>query len=488
MELPLFRGFFSGEKYNYMVFGQENKEEDDNKDVIRIVKYTKAWDKIGSDNLKGANTIIPFEAGSLRMCEDNNVLFIRTCHEMYTSSDGYNHQANLTISYDEETDKIIDSFSGVANINWCGYMSHSFNQFTQIDNGQLVTADHGDAYPRAIALVKYTDLHEGKGFTNGCENVSIVSFDGNIGDNFTGASLGGFQLSSTHYLVAYNNLDKVDFNKGEQGVRNIYVGTVDRNDFSSNSLQNIKITSLPTNGKQSVTTPFLIKIADNDFLLMWKTFDLNYTHTIDCQKGISKTQYVRIDGKGQRKGAIMSVDTTLSDCTPIVYGNTVRWYATNNSSPVFYTLNLSTNTTNSTYNKKTALPKKLTTNIVPPKNSTKLVGSLKYRVTKSSKKNGTVMITKAKSKKVRSITIPKYIKWNGYTFKVTCIGKKAFYGCSKLKKLLIKSTYLSCIGSSAIKKTNKKLVIQVPKRQYRKYKKLFSKRTGYTKKIKMKKK
>ena len=41
MELPLWGGFYSGTDYHFLVFGQNNLEEDDQKEVIRVVKYTK---------------------------------------------------------------------------------------------------------------------------------------------------------------------------------------------------------------------------------------------------------------------------------------------------------------------------------------------------------------------------------------------------------------------------------------------------------------
>lgn len=41
-ELPRWGGFFAGEKYNFLIFGQTNEEEDDNKEVIRVVNTTKS--------------------------------------------------------------------------------------------------------------------------------------------------------------------------------------------------------------------------------------------------------------------------------------------------------------------------------------------------------------------------------------------------------------------------------------------------------------
>jgi hypothetical protein len=69
LELPLFGGFYSGETHNFLVFGQENDAEDDSVEVYRVVCYTKDWQRVGSDSLYGANTTIPFRAGSLRFAE-----------------------------------------------------------------------------------------------------------------------------------------------------------------------------------------------------------------------------------------------------------------------------------------------------------------------------------------------------------------------------------------------------------------------------------
>lgn len=47
-ELPRFGGFYSGEDYNFLVYGQDNNDQDNEKEVIRVVKYTKDWEKKGN--------------------------------------------------------------------------------------------------------------------------------------------------------------------------------------------------------------------------------------------------------------------------------------------------------------------------------------------------------------------------------------------------------------------------------------------------------
>ena len=60
------------------------------------------------------------------------------------------------------------------------------------------------------------------------------------------------------------------------------------------------------------------------------------------------------------------------------------------------------------------------------------------------------------NKKVKKVTIPAFIKINGVRFNVTKINKKAFKGCSKLKKITIKTKKLTKIGSKAFSGIHKK--------------------------------
>ena len=132
-----------------------------------------------------------------------------------------------------------------------------------------------------------------------------------------------------------------------------------------------------------------------------------------------------------------------------------------------------------------------------------------YKIISKSKK--TVQYEKPVNKNISSITIPEVVKINGKRYKVTgiaanafknCkrlkkvtigtninkIGKKAFYGCSSLKNIKVKTSKLtnSRIGRQAFKGIHKKAVIKVPKRQLKTYKKILkTKEIG--KKVKIKK-
>ena len=225
LSYPIFGGFFEGPDAYYVLTGQKNKEQSNDKVVFDVAKYTKNWDYVASAYLTGVNTTVPFDAGSARFAMSGKYLIVRTCHEMYTSSDGYNHQANVTIQIDTDTMRVTDYFTDVANSS-VGYVSHSFNQFVFIEDDAIVSLDHGDAYPRGLTLIKYPSTISSGYFESGwrtqCLVGNVFSFPGEIGDNYTGASVGGFLASDSHYLIAGNYNDSSD----RYAARNVFVEAV----------------------------------------------------------------------------------------------------------------------------------------------------------------------------------------------------------------------------------------------------------------------
>ncbi len=109
------------------------------------------------------------------------------------------------------------------------------------------------------------------------------------------------------------------------------------------------------------------------------------------------------------------------------------------------------------------------------------VGVLIYQIRSASSKAKTVSVVgvkKSKCKK-RSYTIPKKVKIKGHKYKVVSIGKKAFSKCKKSRTIKIKSKTITLIHKTAFKGTCKHLKIKVPRKQYKKYKKMLKKCKGY---------
>ncbi len=348
-ELSLFGGFYAGEDAYYLVFGQTNYDEDDDVEVIRVVKYSTSWERQDVGSLYGANTISSFEAGSLRMNEYNGYLYIRTCHLMYTYTDGLNHQANLTLVVRESDMKIIHTNSAISNSD-TGYVSHSFNQFIIVDDeGYIVAADHGDGYPRSAVLFKYTTKAGSSTVSTSNSHVNVLEFEGTIGANATYASLGGLEYSSTSYLLAGNSVDQDD-DYNTHTARNIFVGVVSRDDVSKNGTSLKWITDYDTDGYTTCSTPQLVKLGDDAFLLLWTVTYRDSSSAVGSK--IAKLDYVFLDGEGNTTSEIYEVDGQLSDCQPILVGDEVVWYVTGDvnsynasTEPYFYSIDLDGNYT-----------------------------------------------------------------------------------------------------------------------------------------------
>ena len=138
-------------------------------------------------------------------------------------------------------------------------------------------------------------------------------------------------------------------------------------------------------------------------------------------------------------------------------------------------------------------------------------GNYKYKITNASLNGkGTVTLVSV-VKKTKTVVVPDTIKLGGKTFKVTAIGKaafkknvkvtkvtlgknvktigaKAFYGCKKLRTVVIKNTQMTgkTVGSGAFTGTYAKMTVKVPSKKLKSYKTILLKR-GVSKKAVIKK-
>ena len=328
-ELPIYGGFYSGSDAYYIVTGQKNEEESDTVECYRITKYDKNWNRIGSAGLYDCNTFLPFRAGCVRMTEADGYLFVRTSHQMYLSSDGFRHQANVTIQFDENKLVITDSYTDVMNSKY-GYVSHSFNQFIKTEGNHLVAVDHGDAYPRSIVLTEYqTDFTNGQFISNmnywknPCKSTDLFEFTGEIGDNATGASVGGFEVTDSAYLVAANSINQEDTSddRSRHDYRNVCIVGKSKRDGHTfvNWLTNLE-------GDLSATTPYLVKINDNKYLVMW-----SYQ-----KRSVGAIDYTYIDADGSQISPVYTMNGMLSDCEPVYINDTVVWYTSDSDGNVTF--------------------------------------------------------------------------------------------------------------------------------------------------------
>ena len=326
LALPKYGAFYESGNHYYILTGQDNPDNNDAVEVYRVTKYSKDWKVQGSASLYGENTKKPFDFGSARMTMNGNILYVRTCHVMYGG-----HQANVTFSVNTDNMTVVDKKTDISYAS-TGYVSHSFNQFIQIDQGKMTALDQCDAFPsRALVMLKYSaDLSEGKFVPDfnyvsseemerrKCAWTDIMKVGGNVGDNYTGTSAGGFEYSDSCWLVA-GNFDT----DGAGSSRNAFIAAVPKNggDPVVRYFTNYGGTD------DSAATPHLVKIGSNSFVLLWSSQ--------------GKVYYTAVDGNGQQSGQTYSMDGNLSDCQPTVINGKISWYTWKQNVNVFYEINVS---------------------------------------------------------------------------------------------------------------------------------------------------
>lgn len=467
LELKEFGGVYRSADAYFVVEGQENSAKVVGTTEFRIIKYDRDWNRLTSVDIPNANTAKPFDAGSCRFAEKDGMLYIRTCHEMYNG-----HQASVLFQVRMEDCNVITANYDVANSAY-GYISHSFNEFMAVRDGVLYACDHGDAYERGITVMRYDSLAEGtRSFSNRVTAVIALPFQGAVGQNATGATLGGFAVSDTHAIAVGASVPQDDTD-GE--IRNLFVATVAVKNFNGNGTTVHWLTQYAQDEDRSVSNPQMVELAGGRYLVMWEEY---------VKSAFDKMYYVVIDGTGQEVSAISSIEAPLSECQPVVNGDSVVWYVTEESAPVFYQLPVGSE-------------------VPMAKKNTKFTKEgILYKVTKSSKTAGKVAVVGFEKKKMeKNITIPEKVRYNGYSYTVTAIaakafrkctkltgidlpvtvtsiGKQAFEGCKKLEvmKITYKKYKTSNVGNNAFKGVPKKVVVIVPDAKVSTYQKLFKKR------------
>lgn len=328
LELPIFGGFYSGKTYNYLVFGNSNEEENSQKEVIRVVKYDKSFKRIGSVSIKGGDcfTTVPFDAGSSRMDESGRMLILHTGRERYTSSDGLNHQSQLTVRIDTEKMTVTNDL-GLFQTN---HVSHSFDQYVKFDGEDPVFVDHGDAYPRSVVLTKFQG--------ESASSVDLFKIPGTIGANQTGVEVGGFEVSESHYLVAMNSVDhskvkeytSYDLEGLTIDQRDILITSLPKTSMDDSQVQTTVVGKY-TGTKYQSSKPKLVHVHDNLFAVLWEEF------TLEGRSLGLKVAW--LDAKGVLIKEVAHYRYFhLSDMQPIVQNQHITWFVNNQDHRMFYTI------------------------------------------------------------------------------------------------------------------------------------------------------
>ncbi|WP_110114797.1 S-layer homology domain-containing protein [Bacillus sp. CGMCC 1.16541] len=328
MELPLFGGFHVGDDgYYYIVFGQSNEEESNTKTVYRVVKYNTNWVKVAHVDVKDVHVVEPFAASNVTMASQNGKLAIYSARLRYLSKyDGLHHQSNIPLLIDTKNMAILHKGGEWPD----NHVSHSFASYVQLDGDDIIYADHGDAYPRSIVL-QVERNHEIE------RQVELITFPGEIGDNYTGGYLGGLQTSPSTYLVTGSDLARNSKQTFDYDTHNVFLGVVPKNESKKQKV--IWLTNHTPDKQISIAETHLCKVNDNTFVVLWKEQK--------SEANEQTTYYATVDANG----TLLTKPTKLANIPspgnmiPLVQGNTLTWYAVEEedqkpAAVTFYTLHI----------------------------------------------------------------------------------------------------------------------------------------------------
>ena len=308
-ELPIWGGFFAGEDYNFLVYGQENPHEDDTLEVIRVVRYTKDWRRIDHASFYGINTTEPFAMGGFSAAEYGGLLHIHAGHRLYQSADGINHQASFTVSIRQSDMTVVDEAVYISDPER-GYVSHSFNQHMLVDQeGRIVTLDHGDALPRGAWLFRRDALADTEWPLHDGEGVEVTYFGGEIGANETNAYVTGLAETADAYLSLYTTVWE------DEGM-NLYLARTPKEDFSATEKRLVA----PSAGEGKI-----VPVDENGGYLLW-------------MDEMEERMYCAAYHADGTVGEAVEIPAGQSDCQPIVHNGKVVWYVTDFTRIAFYTL------------------------------------------------------------------------------------------------------------------------------------------------------
>ena len=273
IELQEMGGFFFGEDYNFVVFGQDNFDERSDVEVLRVVKYSKDWERLDSAGLfRNTVTDVIGQWGNLAFAEYNGMLYLHSGRATNTLSDGAQHQTNMTFSIRQSDMTVTDTRLGITSLG-TGYVSHALTQDILVDRqGRLVTADTGDAYPRGAYLFRYDLPAGGDTFYNGQgEGVTFASWPGQGGHVTqypTSAQITALAETDQGYLAAY-----IDTGRGSLGGTgypySAYLTFFDKDDPTQYTTRTLQ--SWPQYGGQSAWGVQLIPTSSSSGYVLWYT-------------------------------------------------------------------------------------------------------------------------------------------------------------------------------------------------------------------------
>ena len=332
LELPIWGGFYAGQDAYYLAEAQNNTEQSDTKEVIRVIKYDKNWRRLGAASITGDPELFggevryPFDYGCVEMAESGNNLYLVTGHEGYVDAGvGQGHQGYLMVQIDKTTLK-----GSIVDCN----LGHSFAQYIKSDGAQLYVLEQSEG-GRCTELSKYDTASMKK------QSLSVLEYGGFRTDAWAiacYASVDDLAVSSSNVLSVGTSIDQSQYDNVTSDMpHNLYLTITPKNNFTEDAATVRWLTDF-TGGGASFLGVKLTKINDNRFMLSWEETGKTQKITDNDPLSVSILHYVFLDGNGETVSQQFTAPAPISDCHPIVNGSKIVYSASSANTVAFYSI------------------------------------------------------------------------------------------------------------------------------------------------------
>lgn len=460
-------------------------------------------------NTNGASIFLD---NAIEVPDAENVLIENACIVEIANGDGpkvgINHIVNSTTAGIRTGAESNGGYAIQRLLNYCNNKSVSLNDYYENDQAADVEEEAGEAPTTDINAEKdiqkeasskddekpiwdmtdddYLKVIEAQG--KNAENITVVSQPSNL--NY----VQGQKLSLSGLVVKITYLDGSEETVSYADFRGYNITTSMEDGRILAYSDNGKTITIQCNGKSTQTAAITVVNRDiYDIAIKFQPLKLSYVEgekldlsglevTVTFNDGeTAEIEYARFENFGITTDIATGTVLTNADngrTVKITYGSKTietspivmqgAGVATGNQQGGDNTVSNNDGTANVT-NTAVTIGKKFT------------VGKLTYKITSITGKKGKVTVVGVKKKyvkKLKTIKIKATVKYSGYTFKITAIGKKAFANCKKLKKVTVKGKQLKKVAKTAFyKKMRKKITVKAGK----KVKKVIRKSLGYKK-------
>lgn len=340
-KLEYWGGFFEGQDSYFTVEGTKNTDEIDTNEVVRVNKYDKDWNKLGTAHITGSSDMFggkvrfPLDYGCCEMTELNGYLYIAMGHQGYVDPT-YNqgHQGLLFLMVDES-----DMTGQVADCD----LWHSFSQYLDNDGESIYMLEESEG-SRYSLLTRYDPQALPADYFDEQDTAVILEYGGNRDSAWsvaTYATCDGIALSEKNVLTLGTSIDQERY--GEDRTYNIYLGITPKDSVSTESTSLKWITDLAGESEDvyhsGVNSVAMTKINDDRFLISWNEVDektANADHNDPLAENV--LHYIFVDGEGNTLGEACTAGAAFSGCRPVFDGSRVVFYASNGNALAFYAI------------------------------------------------------------------------------------------------------------------------------------------------------